>query len=52
MLLNLLSVRLHVALLKVGGEAVHVLVVREQGVRLGTEEVAVPSRIKFQGYFI
>ena len=39
---DLLSIRLHVSLLKVGGEAVHVLVVREQGVRLGAEEVAVP----------
>ena len=39
---DLLSIRLHVSLLKVGGEAVHVLVVGEQGVRLGTEEVAVP----------
>ena len=39
---DLLSIRLHVSLLKVGGEAVHVLVVREQGVRLGAEKVAVP----------
>ena len=40
--LNLLAIRLHVTLLKVGGEAVHVLVVGEQGVRLGAEKVAVP----------
>lgn len=38
-----LSVGLHVALLKVGGEAVHVLVVWEKCVRLGAVEVVVPD---------
>ena len=45
---DLLSIRLHVSLLKVGGEAVHVLVVGEQGVRLSTEEVAVPLQSKHE----
>ena len=38
-----LAVALHVPLLEVGGEAVKVLVVREDGVRLGAEEVHVPD---------
>mmetsp|Transcript_3253 Transcript_3253/g.8600 ORF Transcript_3253/g.8600 Transcript_3253/m.8600 type:complete len:231 (-) Transcript_3253:7-699(-) len=38
-----LAVRLHVALLEVGGEAVHVLVVRQDSVRLGAVKVPVPN---------
>ena len=37
-----LAVRLHVALLEVRGEAVEVLVVRQDRVRLRAEEVAIP----------
>ena len=33
---------LHVALLEVGGEPAHILVVRQERVRLGAEEVNVP----------
>ncbi len=40
--LCLLSVGLHVALLEVGGEAVHVLIVRKKRVGLGAVEVAIP----------
>jgi len=40
---HVLAVALHVALLEVGGEAVQVLVVRQQRVRLGAVEVGVPD---------
>ena len=41
--MDLLSVGLHVSLLEVGSEPMEVLVVRQQGVGLGTVEVAVPD---------
>ena len=41
--MHLLSVGLHVSLLEVGGEAVHILVVGQEGVGLGAEEVPVPD---------
>ena len=38
-----LAVALHVALLEVSGEAVHVLVIWQNGLRLGVEEIVVPD---------
>jgi hypothetical protein len=43
---DVLAVALHVALLEVGGEAVQVLVVGQQGVGLGAVEVVVPDTQK------
>lgn len=40
---NVLAVGLHVALLKVGSKAVHVLVVRENGKRFGAKEAVVAT---------
>ena len=40
---DVFAVALHVDLLEVGGEAVHGLVIREDGVGLGAEEVVVPD---------
>ncbi len=40
---HVFAVGLHVALLEVGGETVHVLVVRQNGFGLGTMEVVVPQ---------
>lgn len=41
--IHVLAVGLHVALLEVGREAVHVLIVRQDGFGLGTVEVVVPQ---------
>ncbi|MNR07554.1 hypothetical protein D3C85_1236790 [compost metagenome] len=41
--IHLLAVGLHVALLEVGREAVHVLIVRQYGLGLGTIKVVVPE---------
>src|SRR6266511_1943356 len=40
---DVLAVALHVALLKVGGETVHVLVIRQNRLRLGAKEIVVPD---------
>src|SRR5262249_60132826 len=40
---NVLTVTLHVALLKVSGETVHVLIIRQNCLRLGTKEIIVPD---------
>ena len=40
---HVFAVALHVALLEIGGEAVQVLVVRQDRLRLGAEEVVVPD---------
>ena len=40
---DVLAVGLHVALLEIGGKTVHVLVVGQDGHRLGAEEVIVPD---------
>ena len=37
------SVAFHVALLKIGGETVHVLIVRQDGMSLRAEEIVVPN---------
>lgn len=47
LLVNILSVRFHISLLKVGGKAVHVLVVGENGQGFGTEKAG--PRIKPHG---
>jgi len=41
--INVLSVGFHVSLLEVGGESVHVLIVRKNGHRFGVEKVVVPD---------
>ena len=47
---NSLPVALHVPLLEVRSEAMHVLVVGEDGVRLGSVEVVVPDPDECQDY--
>src|SRR5690349_8764080 len=43
---NAFAIAFHVALLKIGGKAMHVLVVRENGLRLAIEEVGIPKPYK------
>ena len=38
LLVDILSIRFHVTLLEIGGETVHVLVVRQNGQRFGAEK--------------
>src|SRR5271165_7520007 len=40
---DMLAVRLHGKLLEIGGEALEILIVRQDGDRLGVEEVVVPD---------
>ena len=47
---HVLSVGLHVALLEVGGKPVQVLIVRQQGVGLRAEKVAVPDAQQSQNH--
>src|SRR4029078_11448702 len=39
----MLAIALHITLLKIGGETVHVLIVRKYGFRLNAEEINVPQ---------
>src|ERR1019366_6994852 len=41
--IHALAVALHIQLLQIGGETVQVLIIREHGIRTGTEEVAIPD---------
>src|SRR4051794_16223114 len=38
-----LAIALHVALLEIGGKPVHILIVRQYGMRLSSEEVVIPD---------
>jgi hypothetical protein len=40
---NALTIALHIALLKIGGKIQQILVIRQDGVRLGLEKVVVPG---------
>src|SRR5262249_40351377 len=46
---DVLAVALHVALLKVSGETVHVLIVRQNSLRLSAKEIIVPDAQESQG---
>src|ERR1044072_9310479 len=43
---NAFTIAFHVALLKIGGKAMHVLIVRQNGFGLAIEEVGVPKAYK------
>ena len=49
--INALAVAFHIPLLKVGGKAVQVLVVGEDGVSLGVVEVVVPDAKEGKGHW-
>lgn len=38
-----LSITFHIALLKIGGKSVHVLIVRQHGCRFSTEKISIPN---------
>src|SRR5215831_9099083 len=40
---NALAIAFHITLLKIGGKAMHVLIIRQNGFSLGTKKIGVPQ---------